>query len=280
MWMHLRMSAATRYHGSPIRSISAILPARNEAGNLAEVAAATLDALQDVVPSFDLTIVDDGSSDATGRIADELAVANNRVTVIHHRKSLGYGSALRSGIASATKQYTLILDADRQFNPAELDRFMLWDDTYDIIAGFRARRHDALPRRILGRAFRLLVRLFFGVKERDPNCGFKLIRTSLLKGMHLQSRGALISTEILYLAKRNSASARDVYVTHFARRSGQPSGASLRVIARAARETIVLRRRFSEEQRLASLKQLETDDAGGVLDAAGEPEDGLGDTLS
>src|SRR5689334_4810338 len=100
------MSIEPRPRGAPIRSISAVLPAHNEAANLTQVIEGTLDALVDVAPSFELIVVDDGSTDATRRIAQELAASHPGVRVLHHARQLGYGSALREGVAAATKQYT------------------------------------------------------------------------------------------------------------------------------------------------------------------------------
>jgi glycosyltransferase involved in cell wall biosynthesis len=247
------MSAGPR-RGAPIRSISAVLPAYNEAGNLVQVVSATLDALHDVVPSYELIIVDDGSTDGTRGLAEELAASHPAVSIVHHGKNQGYGSAWRSGIAKATMQYTFFMDTDRQFNPTELERLVQWDDHYDIVAGYRIRRNDPFARKVLGACFKLLTRLMFGLKLKDIDCGFKLIRTSLLKSMDLQSRGALINTEIQYRAKQRGASLREVGIHHFPRRNGEQSGASLRVIVRAVREIISLRRRITQEQREAKAK--------------------------
>ncbi len=230
------MSAAPPRRASPIRGISAVLPARNEQGNLAHVVETTLEALSDAAPSFEVIIVDDGSTDATRRIADELASTHAAVRVIHHARSQGYGSAWRSGINNATMQYTLFVDADRQFNPIELERLIQWDDRYDLVLGYRLRRNDPFYRRFLGVWFKLIVRLLFGVKTRDVNCGFKLMRTSMLKGFTLESRGALISTEIVYRAKQAGAEIREVGVHHFPRRSGKASATNLRAAVRAVAE--------------------------------------------
>src|SRR5689334_8051496 len=100
------MNATASRRAAPIRGISAVLPARNEQGNLAQVVESTLEALGDAVPSLEVIIVDDGSTDATGRIADELAASHTFVRAIHHVTQQGYGSAWRSGIAAATLQYT------------------------------------------------------------------------------------------------------------------------------------------------------------------------------
>src|SRR5689334_8639357 len=114
------MSDEPPRRGTPIRSISAVLPAHNEAANIVPVVEATVDAVHDAVPDFEIIIVDDGSTDATPHLADELTARNPMVRAVHHPKNRGYGSAWRSGIGEATKQYTFFMDADRQFDPAEI----------------------------------------------------------------------------------------------------------------------------------------------------------------
>jgi glycosyltransferase involved in cell wall biosynthesis len=243
------MSSEPRRRGAPIRSISAVLPAHNEAANIVPVVTATLDALSDVVPDFELIIVDDGSKDATARLADDLAGKHSAVRVIHHPKNLGYGSAWRSGIMAATKQYIFFMDADRQFDPAELARLVQWGEAYDAVVGYRIHRNDPVYRFMIGKSFALMVRALFGIRLRDIDCGFKLFRTTMLKSMTLEAPGALINTEIHYRIRQRQADLREVGVHHYPRKVGKQSGASVRVIFRAAGEVIALRRRLNREQR-------------------------------
>lgn len=229
--------------------MSAVVPARDEAPNIVSVVDATLDALSDVVPEYELIIVDDGSTDATSRLADELARRHPEVRVIHHRGRQGYGSAWRSGIEAATKQYTVFIDGDRQYNPADLTALVQWNDRYDLVAGYRQRRSDPLSRRLLGRGFTLLVRALFGVRVRDATCGFLLARTSLLKRMPLESRSALIRTEMLYRSRALGAEIREVSVRHYPRRAGKAKGARPLAALRVCREAVALRRRIARERR-------------------------------
>jgi hypothetical protein len=246
------MSAAPLHRGAPIRSISAILPAYNEAGNLAPIALAVLDALSDVVPAFELILVDDGSTDGTRRVADELAASHSEVRVVHHAKRCGYGSAVRAGLGLVTKQYVFIVDADRQYDAAELARLVQWDDVFDIVAGFRLRRADPVPRRILGFGYRWLARLAFGLSYRDINCGFKLVRASVLKRLELSATGAAIHTEMFVRARELGSSVREVGVHHVARRSGENRGGRFAVLLRAALELLALRRALTKQRRSAS----------------------------
>jgi hypothetical protein len=251
--------------GAPIRSISAVLPARDEAQSIVSVVDATLDALSDVVPEYQVIIVDDASRDATARLADELALRHPEVRVIHHPKRRGYGAAWRSGIEAASKQYTFLMDADRQYNPAELTHLVQWDDRYDLVAGYRLRRHDPLPRRLLGWCFTLTVRLLFGVKMRDATCGFLLARTSLLKRLPLESTSSLIRTELLFRAQQRQAQLREVGVRHYPRRAGRAKGPL--ALLRTLRDLVALRRRITKERQASLWTPPPAPDTGETLTA-------------
>ncbi len=247
------MSEAPRRRTAPIRSISAVLPAYNEAANLSQVVARTIEALDDVVPEFEILVVDDGSRDATRRLAEDLAARHPQVQVIHHAKNRGYGAACRSGISAARKQFVFRMDADGQYNPADLARLVQWNDEFDIVAGYRQRRSDSAFRSLLSFCFKVLIRPVFGVKLRDVNCGFTLYRTSLVKSLSLESASKLINTEIVVRARERQASVREVGIRHFPRRAGKQTGARPGVILGTLREAIAFRRRLNDERK-ASLQ--------------------------
>ncbi len=101
-------------------SISVFFPCYNEQDNVARTVEQTLDVLEKLGVDFEVIIVDDGSSDSTGQVADEIASRNNRVKVVHHPTNLGYGSALQSGFKAATKELVFYTDGDGQFDINEM----------------------------------------------------------------------------------------------------------------------------------------------------------------
>ena len=228
-------------------SLSAFLPARNEEANLLPMARAVLDVLPDVADAWELIIVDDGSRDGTGAIADALARREPGVRVVRHRRSGGYGAALRAGVRAARYDFVFYTDADRQFDVAQLPVLIRELDRADVVVGYRYARADPLPRRLSAAAWNRLVRRLFRLPVRDVNCAFKLFRRSVLAGLRLETDGATISTEIM--ARLGAAGARivEVPVDHFPRRHGAPSGGELAVIARAFVELAHLRRHLRDE---------------------------------
>jgi glycosyltransferase involved in cell wall biosynthesis len=221
-------------------TLSLVLPAHNEEGNLEWVVREALAVLPLIFRDCEIVVVDDGSRDATPAIADTLAAADARVRVIHHPRNQGYGAALRSGFAAARGDRIMFMDADRQFDIREVAKLAPWVDEYAIVVGYRLRRRDPWRRVALGATFNVLVKVLFGVRVRDIDCGFKIFRAELLWALDLQAPGALINTEILALARQQGAAMVEIGVNHYPRPAGEQSGGSPRVVLRALDEMLRL----------------------------------------
>lgn len=222
--------------------LSACVPAHDEEANLEAAAGDLLAELPRVAARWELILVDDGSRDRTGALADELARRHPEVRVVHHARNRGYGAAVRSGLAAARYAYVFLTDGDRQFDPGEIPRLVAALDGADVAVGYRARRADPLGRRLSGRAWNLLVRVLFGLPVRDVNCAFKLFRRSALDGVALRAEGAAVSVELLAALRRRGHRIVELPVGHRPRRAGTPSGGSPRVALRALVELWRLRR--------------------------------------
>jgi len=223
-----------------IGSFSLVLPAHNEAENIEPVVRLALDVLPTYFDDFEVIVVNDGSRDRTGQIVERLAQQDSRVRPVHHEKNRGYGGALTSGFAVSTGDHVMFMDADRQFDIADIERLYPFVPSHEIVAGFRMVRQDELHRRVFAEIFNLIVRLLFGVHLRDIDCAFKIFDGDLIRSLQLSSPGALINTEIQAKARRQGARLQQVGVRHFPRIAGEATGGNPRVIARAMKETIVL----------------------------------------
>jgi glycosyltransferase involved in cell wall biosynthesis len=230
-----------------VASISVFFPCYNEQDNVARTIEQALAVLEKSDADFEVIIVDDGSADNTGRIADEIAERNNRVKVIHHSTNLGYGAALQSGFKAAAKKLVFYTDGDGQFDISEMPPFLPLIGQYDIVSCYRLNRQDNLIRRINGWCWTKLVCLLFGMKIRDVDCAFKLYKREIFDNIELSSTGALIDTEILARAVRKGYTITQKGVHHYPRTAGAQTGANLRVILRAFKELFELRRQIRSE---------------------------------
>jgi len=225
-------------------SISVFFPCYNEQGNVGRTVGKALEVLEKLNADFEAIIVDDGSSDNTGRIADEIAGRDRRVKVVRHQRNLGYGAALQSGFKAATKELVFYTDGDGQFDINEMPPLLALMEGYDIVSCYRLNRQDSLIRKINGWCWTMLVCLMFGLKIRDIDCAFKLYKREIFNKIELSSTGALIDAEILARAAREGYRITQKGVHHYPRTAGVQSGASLRVILRAFKELFKLQRRI------------------------------------
>jgi glycosyltransferase involved in cell wall biosynthesis len=227
--------------------LSFFFPALNEEDNVAPIVEEALAVLPRFADDLEITVVNDGSSDRTGAIADELARKDPRVRVIHHQTRRGYGGAVRSGLVAATKSWIFFTDGDRQFALEDLGRLIEAADGADAVVGYRIKRADPARRLFVAWVYNRLIRLLFGGGWRDVDCAFKLFRRDVFVRVPLarvRSNGAFFSPELLIMLRRAGVRVRQVGVRHFPRTAHEPKGASPRVIVRAIRDLLRLRARL------------------------------------
>ncbi len=231
----------------PGRSLSVFFPMFNEEENAEESARRALAVLPGLVAEFEVILVNDGSRDRTGAIADELARRNPRVRAVHHSLNRGYGASLKSGLAAARHELVFFTDGDLQFDLGEIELLLREIEAADVIAGYRIDRQDALGRRLNGILWTRLVRFVLGLRIRDVNCAFKLFRRSALEKIApLEAEGAMLSAELMVKLQLSGARIREVGVHHFPRPHGQQTGAKPGVILKAFRELLALREKLKE----------------------------------
>jgi len=202
-------------------SISAFFPAYNDAPTLEGLVQKAKDVLSQLTDDWEIIIVDDCSPDACGEIADRLAVGDHRIRVIHHPENRGYGGALRSGFAAATKEWVFYTDSDGQYDVGELPLLVSRIGEADVVNGYKIQRGDRFYRRIIGRVYHHTVKKLFGLKMRDVDCDFRLIRRDLVMCLDLRSNSGVICAEMM--AKIHGAGARmvEVPVHHYPRVAGR-----------------------------------------------------------
>ena len=230
-----------------LEGLSFFFPALNEQDNVAPIVEEALAVLPRFADDIEITVVDDGSNDRTGAIADELARKDPRVRVIHHATRRGYGGAVRSGMVAATKSWIFFTDGDRQFALEDLGRLVEAADGADAVVGYRIKRADPTRRLFVAWVYNRLIRLLFGGGWRDVDCAFKLFRRDVFVRVPLdrvRSNGAFFSPELLITLRRAGVRVRQVGVRHFPRTAHEPKGASPRVILRAIRDLLRLRARL------------------------------------
>lgn len=225
-----------------------MVAAYNASETLAALVEASLDALLDAVPEYELIIADDGSRDATARRAAELAAAHPTVRILHQPHRQGYGAAWRLGAGEARHQYTLLLDASHHPDPGDLARLIQWGDRYGMITGYRLQRYEPLPQRLGSLLFGSLVRALLGISTRDVGCAFVLVRSSWLKSLSLGTNGPLLLAELRARAAQQGIESREVGVRYAPQKVDRGPSSGLRPAIGTLLSLLALRRRLGRER--------------------------------
>lgn len=224
-----------------VPELSIFFPFWNEQENINTVVEKAIAVAKKLAKKWEIIIVDDGSTDDTAKLAQILVQRFSNLRFIRHFPNGGYGAALREGFKNAKYKLVIFTDGDGQFDFSEITKFLAKIDNYDIVIGFREKRQDSLVRHFLMLYLKIHDLILFGFNFKDIDCGFKLFRKKAIeKIMPLKSEGAMITTEILAKAKKNKLKIAEVGVHHFPRLHGMQSGANLRVLVRAIKESFSL----------------------------------------
>lgn len=233
-------------------SLTIFYPCYNEEANVERVTRAAVEAARQIADDYEVLIVNDGSRDRTGEIADRLAVEIPNVRAAHNNPNLGYGGALARGFREARKNWIFYTDGDGQFDFGEIAKLLPLLETHDIVSCYRLDRKDSLMRKLNAFAWSTLVNLLFGIGLKDIDCAFKIYPRTFIERIEMKSRGALIDTEMLAKARYLGYSIAQLGVHHYPRTAGSQTGANLKVILRAFKELFKLHRQIKAERARAT----------------------------
>ena len=208
-----------------LKSVSVVIPAYNEEENISAVIKKSLQTLKKVSNDYEVVVVDDGSTDQTGKILDEIAKANKAVKAFHQGKNKGLGEALKTGYANAHKEFVFYIPADGQISVEELPNFLEQTDRADVVIGYHRKRADPLKRKLKSGVYHFLLKLLFGLNFRLTTSS-KLYRKKVLDSIKLEAGSAFVEPEILFKAKKKGYRFAEVPVEHYPRVAGKSKGDS------------------------------------------------------
>jgi len=166
--------------------ISVVVPLLNEERSLEQLYEEITTALEPLDDPFEIVFVDDGSTDGSMDVLGRLNAETTNVVVVHLRRNFGKAAALQAGFLEARGDTIVTMDADLQDDPTEIPRLLAkLDEGFDLVSGWKARRHDPFLRRLFSRWFNWATAAISGVRLHDVNCGLKAYRAEVLHGLRI-----------------------------------------------------------------------------------------------
>jgi glycosyltransferase involved in cell wall biosynthesis len=217
----------------PRPSLSIFFPAYNDAGTIASLALIAHMTARDLTDDYEVIVVNDGSPDHTGALLDEMARHFPWLRVVHHAKNRGYGGALRSGFEAAAKDLVFYTDGDAQYDPREMVRlFEALAPEVDLVNGYKIGRSDPPHRIVIGRVYHTFVRTMFGLRLRDVDCDFRLMRRHVFDKVTLTRSSGVICVELMKKVQDHGFRIAQVPVHHYHRSYGRSQFFNVRRVGR------------------------------------------------
>jgi glycosyltransferase involved in cell wall biosynthesis len=226
--------------------VSLFFPVYRDEATVERVARKALRVLDELTSEHEVIIVDDGSPDRAGEIADRLAAQHVGIRVIHHERNLGYGQALRTGFDAARFEWICFTDGDDEYEVDDLRRLLRLRDYYDLVITFRYAKRYGGWRIFVSFVYNHLLRLVFETRYRDVSSGLKLVKREVVGELELISTSPFIGAEIAIKTMLKGFRVGEVGIQTFRREFGHSSSTSFRNILATLRDMRrVYRRVFS-----------------------------------
>ena len=227
--------------------ISLFFPVYRDEATVEIMVEKALTLLRELSDEYEVIVIDDASPDRAGAIADELARRHERVRVIHHPVNMGYGAAVRSGLAASAFEYICFTDGDDQYEVRDFARLLKLRDRYDLIITFRYRKIYSSSRIFISWFYNKLLRFLFRTPFRDVSTGLRMVRRSVLADIELEARSPFIGAELAIKAMLHGYRVGEVGIQTFPRTFGRGSSTSPRnIVATMVDMWQIYRRVFSD----------------------------------
>lgn len=215
-----------------VDALSVFFPVHNEEKNIPITVEKAVNVLKKLsLKSYEIILVENGSKDKSPDVVDSLAKEYPHVRAVHLKVG-GYGYALRAGFADAKYPWVVYTDADGQFDFSEVTKFLEKTDVADVIYSYKFKRSDNAFRVLAAKGWALSLFLFFGLRMKDVDTGFKMVKRDVLEKISpLESSvGGMINAELVIKTKKAGFTITQVPVHHYPRLEGKSTGVKPQVI--------------------------------------------------
>ena len=200
----------------------------------------SLRVLKTVARKYEIIIVDDGCPEKSGIIAKKIAKNIANIKVFFHKKNLGYGAALRTGIEKSKYDWIFQIDGDAEYSVNDLKRLLKETKNSDLVITYRYKKKYKTNRIIISWFYNKLLRILFGTKFKDISTGSRLINRKLIKKLKLTSSSPFLGAELAIKAKEQNSKVNEVGIHTYPRTFGAGSSVSFRNIMLTVKDMLIL----------------------------------------
>ena len=217
-----RVGSTKKYYKIP--TLSVVIPAYNEEENIKEVVERAFKEISKIINNFEIVLVNDGSTDNTGKIINSLA-KRKRIRAVHHKKNKGFSGAMETCFRNAKNELILLAPADGQFDFSQTKKFLDEIKGYDVAVGYRIKNSENFIRKFQSKMFHLLLFLIFGIKLKEIST-VSLWRKYVLDTLEITAypRSVMILPELVYKSIKKNYKFIEVPIGWEERKAGEAKG--------------------------------------------------------
>lgn len=231
--------------------ISFFLPVYNDERTVRQVIEKAIKLFNEIANQYEIVVIDDASPDKAGEIADQLTLQYHQVKVVHHEVNMGYGAAIKSGIANTKYDWICMVDGDDEYDIGDLERMIELRQYYGLIIGFRYKKMYSTKRIFISHVYNSVLRLLFKTKFRDISTGIRVFRRSIFEHIDLNANSPFIGAEMAIKTMLSGIPVGEVGIQTFPRKFGSGSATSKKNIINTIRDMLLMRKEmFSEKYHL------------------------------
>jgi glycosyltransferase involved in cell wall biosynthesis len=217
-------------------NISLFYPVYNDERTVESLTLKAISVLKDISSNYEIIIVNDGSPDKSGEIADKLASDIAEVRVVHHATNKGYGAAIKSGFANANYEWVCFTDGDDEYDIHDLKRLIKLKEFYDLIITFRYVKLYSNMRIFISAVYNKVLRFIFRSPYRDISTGLRLMRKSVYEELTLISDSPFIGAEITLRTMLKGYRVGEMGIQTFPREIGSGASTSMKNILKTIKD--------------------------------------------
>ena len=217
-------------------NISLFFPVYNDEKTIERMVLKSIDVLNDIAEKYEIIIINDGSPDKSGVIADEMASKYKGIKVIHHEHNKGYGAAIKSGFENAIYEWVCFTDGDDEYDVFDLKKMITLKDYYDLIITFRYVKLYSNFRIFVSGIYNKLFRWVFRTNYRDISTGLRLMRKSVFEELIIISDSPFIGAEVTLRTMLKGYRVGEMGIQTFPREFGSGASVSVKNIIRTLQD--------------------------------------------